>query len=424
MIARSRLVVQSNEKTVVAAPPANGGLPLGLLDAYVPVDADGVICEPGLIFSERIKIIGGVGKTLRWEYTSLARLDESPAQILVFAISVSESVFDTILSETEGVLRDCEFETVTDQEDESLNGLCTSLVVDKGCNYATIMLTLRKRCHFKPIVDDESRTLLTFDVGLERFDRSKWNFFCQSDEAACPRQSWHKWNFSWLDEHWRAVPSTWSRLAANLDDVATKDAPLPLSIRLAEHRINQCAREVDARSNPRVANRAVSCRHGRSDPPMILEARRRALERSMPEGIHIVTGALTKAQSRELLMATMLLEFVESLPADVVEACGKIHRHYLQWGYVGRLFGPYAQQAEHVGHGLKRRMFHKLAQYNVENLPSSTLSRLYVSTGELVTKGRIEKKKKKKRVDTRSDASYRNKLLRGTDARFTRFGKT
>ena len=69
-------------------------------------------------------------------------------------------------------------------------------------------------------------------------------------------------------------------------------------------------------------------------------------------------------------------------------------------------------------------MFHKLAQYNVENLPSSTLSRLYVSTGELVTKGRIEKKKKKKRVDTRSDASYRNKLLRGTDARFTRFGKT
>lgn len=168
---------------------------------------------------------------------------------------------------------------------------------------------------------------------------------------------------------------------------------------------------------------STSARHGSSDPPVVLRARIRRYEEMAAGMGRPVTASLTDEQTRELLFATVCFHFTQSAPA-LYEACRQTAHEFLMHGCVGRIVGPYRQRAEYVGFGSARRRFHALRQYAVENLPASTLSRLYQPTGEL----RTTLRRKRKQIGCRRpnrDAAYRNKLLRPPVAAFlTRLGKT
>jgi len=384
---------------------------------------------PTTLFREHTKVIGGVGKTHRWSFTGPERLAERPVRVLVAGLASA----DATRALDEAIARDPHraMTRVEDFGDAGDGTVGTVVVVNPAHRYLTSVGHLTRHVDCELLLEDETEEL-TFDIGIERFDRSKWNFWNQEDESACPKQSWHKWNFTWLPEHWRVLPFTWSRLAANLDDLALDDAPMPLRDRLVTYRLEHAARAM-ATHDPqsRTVHDSDPSRAGAaSDPLLVQHARARALRAHAPR-VHAVTSALTPDQSRELLYATYVTVFLGAgAEPELLATAARVHMHYIRYGYAGRIFGPYKQNAQHVGHGKRCRAFRALPQYDPKNLPVDVLSRLFRPSGALEGKGarqsRARSAPRKAPRCMANDLLYRTKLREEaeTEGFLTLRGKT
>ena len=403
----------------------NNGQPFGLLTPWIQTGE----CVPnGAFFKEKNKTIGGVGKTTRWEYSAGPRLDSDPLRVLIFNISVAPDAFDSLLESigSNHVYREAEYELVSDDEDLSFNGLATSIVITQANAYARIAVQLLRGAHFKPIIDEDGPRNLQFEIGVERFDRAKWNFHNQKQNSACPKQSFHKWGFAWMPDEWSVLPFTWYRLAQNMDDTSIDNLPMPLRMHTTKLRMDQIDEELKRRFkwSHRASDPRTSARHGRSDPIVVLSARRQMLKAKLKTMDETITSTLRPEQAKELLFATYTLEFTSPSP-QLRLACAEVLRRYILYGHAGRIFGPYSQSAKFVGMGKKRRMFVFLRQYRPENLPMSTVSRIYdPETGSLTVRDKTMRKKKRHAYRERTDKHYCNNLRRDADDRLTFFGNT
>ena len=235
---------------------------------------------------ETIKPIGGIGLTVRWTYKSIKHDDHDEVGLLCMNIEDSEKFEDAVISLTTCciVKRDGEYE----QDDEY--GNCTSLIIFDAQHILAVALFIEKYTKFKYEIDDDGTRQREFEIGIERFDRSNWNFWNQTEETAAPKQSWHKWDFSWIDSSWKTLPFTWKRLVKNINE-DYKTLPEPLCYHKCQHD-------------------AAILKENMGDD-ILLNARYRSMKRFLPIKPH-VTPSLTIDQSRELLFATLCRRFIQS----------------------------------------------------------------------------------------------------------------
>lgn len=374
---------------------------------------------------ETSRTIGGVGRTLRWRYAATEHTDDQPVTVLLTNLA-SATVDEELAALPAGIARrtgDYE-EAEADEEAEGTTltasgdawGLCTAIVVEDARNIMQVLAHLqRTQPMCRHVIDDATREHW-FELGIERFDRSRWNFFNQTDDTAAPKQSWHKWTLSWIPTHWRVLPFTWRRLVANLDAETPDAAPCPLSDHMIEYRLErtdaEVVRRVAAGASERASERATarSLRSPFVDPLAVLRARARRWRRLRP-AVRRVTAALTDAQARELLHALLVVRFLDRADPDHAAAVQTLE-FYVRHGYTARMLGPYRQDARHVGYGHRPRTFRHLSQYNIEMLDVDVLSAIYQPDGSL--KGRRSAVRARPAVAPRqmhNDAHYRTRLL-------------
>ena len=321
---------------LVVLPPFRDGAPI-----VCPVD----LCDlvPKNIFTEREATIGGIGKTLRWSFQTGAFKDKEEIEIC-FSNIEDTHVFLALM------------ETL-DRTVVSFQGLCmvdrvthASLLVFRPwlcINIASYVCSFTK-CDYE--ISDQTRAC-TFDIGLERMDREDFTFWNQIKTTAAPKQGWYKWEFSWLDKSWTQLPFTWQRLARNMDRRSLVDCPVPLRYHVAALR----AADVRARS---VINS--------EDADVVIESPLQAgeeISRKYFRNAHlpstrVVTGALSSAQTRQLLGAQYVMRYWSHDEAAITSAT-QVLRAYVEHGYTSKLYGPYEQCALFVGHGKSARPFKK-----------------------------------------------------------------
>lgn len=343
---------------------------------------------PSSVFSVTHKTIGGIGRTLRWRFRSTEHADTAAVDVLLSHIACTRERLDALLEDLtpDVVVRVGEYEECGEDEEDEALGLCAVLRVLNARNMTLVLVHLASVTTFEYVVEDETREHV-FDVGIERFDRSHWNFFKQDSSLAAPKQSWHKWSMSWIPDTWSVLPFTWSRLAHNLDHLAIRDAPLPLRHHLVRHRAERAEAELAARGRADArrcddSRPNASARTQRADPTLVLRARARSLRASLP-ATRCVTAALTEAQQRELLRALVTVRYPTPSGEEERARAERVLHSYMMNGYTARVFGPYKQDARHVGHGVTLRRFRRLTQYDPSNLPTEVLNETYQPDGTL-----------------------------------------
>ena len=404
--------------------PINDGAPFGFMAMCSPLATS--------FLKPKHRVIGGVGRTLRWVVTATDHSDSEPVILLLSNVTGNEH--DLIVA-TYGLpdwLQVCISDVEVDEEDDEY-GTCATLYISDARCLLQVVAHLHQSVSFSYIVEDTSRERL-FEFGVERFDRSRWNFYNQTEVTAAPKQSWHKWTFDWMPSDWKVLPFTWARLCANLDALDPMSAPSPLCHHLVTFRI-ACAESALETGSPDMIPPAPTpaCSvKSTSDPREVLEARRRMWKRTLPTQRH-VTSSLTDAQAEELLLAMYVIRYVGQ-PESRLEAAYGTMRDYIMHGYTARIFGPYRQEARHVGHGRTNRKFKTLSQYQPQNLSIRVLNGMYQLDGSLKGRGmrtqtagrggrgrgrgRIPVAKRAPRSMT-NDARYHGRLLSRPESVFT-----
>ncbi len=334
---------------------------------------------------ETIKPIGGIGITVRWTYKGIKYDDHDEVGMLCMNIEDPAEFEDAVTSLTKHfvIKRDGEYE----EDDEY--GNCTSLIIFDAQHIIAVALYIEKYTKFKYEIDDNGARQREFEIGIERFDRSNWNFWNQTEETAAPKQSWHKWDFSWIDPSWNVLPFTWRRLVKNID-ISYKSLPKPLCY-------HKCQYEA-ALLKENMGN------------DIVMNARYRAMKRFIPFKPH-VTPSLTTDQSRELLFATLCRRFLQS--GERLKWSKSIFDKYILYGYTSRLFGPYEQGAKFVGYGENPRKFKKLPQYEPESLSIDVLNKIYKTDGSFGGKKIRVSRKRTLHSDPRemnNDINYAKRL--------------
>ena len=318
------------------------------------------IAVPSIV-KETKKPIGGIGMTLRWSFRAAAHDDTAPVDVIFSHIESP----DAFSKACEDIPPDVARKSSDIERDDSL-GCCASVHVSDATLLMCVVIHLHRSTSFEYELDDETGTReCTFDIGVERFDRASWNFWNQTDDTAAPKQSWHKWDFSWGEfEH---LPFTWRRLAKNYTEEPSK-LPIPLRYHAAGDRFASASDSRDRVSTGDAPHEALV---------RLYDLRARIYAKMIPAR-PVVTRSLTTPQSRELLRATLEWRFSRDEAANRFR---EVFRRYIVMGYTSRLFGPYRQEGNHVGHGRKPRKFRNLDQYKPYALPVRILNQIYQADG-------------------------------------------
>ena len=330
-------------------------------------------------------IIGGVGKTLRWSFSTGAyKADRSGVGDVrgVDGVEKRAALFE-LISTVDGATMAPDGESV--HVEHAWRCVDVAVLVSHSLG---LRATVRPLPHVRDMC-----------VGVDRMDGAEFKFWNQTDATACPKQSAYKWVLAWMPEHWRVLPFTWTRLAQNLDE-PLEDLELPLRHHVARARVDELGAAIaDADDDDELAT--------------YLRAKRDRAERALPDRPY-VTCALTDEQTRQLLATHFVLRF---LPHDeaLVAAASELSVRYVRHGFSASLCGPYRQSAEFVGHGNGCREFRHLAQYEVANLPLPVLNRVYQPDGSVKGRGRRRSRSKAaglQKREMRNDARYATDVRR------------
>ena len=329
-------------------------------------------------------IIGGVGKTLRWNFATGAYKAERPGVVDVHGVATAEarSALRELVANVDGAL----LQMGSDPD--------VSIVVDHAWRCVDVVVLLSHALGLRAIVRP-SPQVRDMCIGVDRMDGAEFKFWNQTDATACPKQSAYKWVLAWMPADWRVLPFTWTRLARNVDQ-PLEDLELPLRHHVARERVYSLTAAIAEASDDDDAELAT-----------YLRAKRARAERTLPDRTY-VTCALTEPQTRQLLATHYVLRFLPH-DAELVAAASELSVRYVRHGYSASLCGPYRQSAEFVGHGNGCREFRRLEQYEVANLPLPVLNRVYQPDGSVKGRGRRR---------SRSKAAGMRKRVMANDARY------
>ena len=380
---------------------------------------------PFFFSGERETVIGGIGRTLRWSFTSTKTTDQGELSVVLIGIadrdafacgvqrlrSTGSDVRTTCAMEyLEGTgtwphlhARSCDLDVIPD-------GWSTTLSLRPGRIYASVVATLLEWTSFHACIEDGTRAFHV-DYGIERLGRSKWNFLNQDGAVAKPKQSASKWIETWTPSDWTTMTYTWQQLADRVRAFPLHELPLDLKRMCHIQTAATCERELSFRE--RRGRVSVEAYKDASDHGRVLEARlemhRRELAKTASEADDGRRRTLTSEQVRELMFAvhrTTVLrpgrENEEEEEEEEEDEDRAVCMAYLLNGFVVRIVGPYEQNAANVGHGCKRRNFKSLTQYQRTNLPSTVLARICTMDGTTKDSVRTKRTNVKKRNHVRT----------------------
>ena len=292
---------------------------------------------------EKVSTIGGVGKTVRIMGVMKGNTDYKNVKgnsfENIFVTNINDR--DEFLNKLNSLPRNCvNIEEMEEGEDEY--GLVAKLLCELD-NLHVICANIA-RLGAKIFVYDKRINSFEF-LGIERLDRREEQ----------PKRAPKNWNYSFLPDHWDGVPTLWYNLVYNLFDVDIDSLPKPLQQYVASFLINEDNFE---KYKPYLQNYIW------------------------------VSASLEYEQSKQLLTANYILNVEQSDDPLQTSLSQKILWRYLVMrGYSSRWLGKYDQNAKFLGNGLMIRKFKGLVQYDVENLSTEVLEKVYKKDGTLQGKG-------------------------------------
>ena len=292
---------------------------------------------------EKHAIIGGVGKTLR----RVGLLKGNPDYRNIYGSSFANIFVTNILNKDEfsekldSLPEYCvTVEELEDGEDEY--GLVAKLLCE--IEQLHVICANIARLGAKIFISDKKINSFEF-LGIERLDRR--------DEQ--PKRAPQNWNYSFLPESWHGVPTLWHNLAGNMCGVDIELIPQPLKQYVAAYLINE-------------KNFTEYIKY--------------------LENYKWVSASLEYEQSKQLINANYILNVEQHCDLVQVELSQMIlWRYLIMRGYSSRWLGKYDQNAKFLGNGHVIRKFKDLVQYNIENLSTDILERVYKKDGSLQGKG-------------------------------------
>jgi hypothetical protein len=390
-----------------------------------------VAVRPRFVHLERETVIGGIGRTLRWQFQAPKTTDRAPLVVLVVGVSewadfeaagedlhrldVSWSAVcePQRMSVPEGERRPpwATFHGTTSDLGAIPDGWSVLVELSRASDYTRFACVLSERTACQTYISDAER-VFTMEYGVERMGRSKWNFLNQDGTVAKPKQSIHKWLSHWAPEDWEGtMPFTWEQLV-----VRTRDrSPLPSVLADVTHELHaqEAERELSLRAERGLL--AFGASDARCDPAPMLVARaamhrRQQREASQNESSSQRGGGKRRTlpfdNVRELFAALhTTLSVGPSSDRDAFRRAQAVCMAYLLNGFLVRLVGPYEQNANNVGFGRKQRNFKRLKQYHRDNLPTRVLARICRMDGS--TGGGLITRRKKKAHATKKEQRQR-----------------
>lgn len=353
---------------------------------------------------ERETLIGGVGKTLRWTLRNGPFKERAPTIIyLIRVVDVAATLEAVKQLDPSVAVMQGGVENLSDEVDDDglALGNCMRLRVSDHWLVHTVFASLREVAPMELRFENDAIDNV-IEVGVERMDRTDFTFWNQSTHTAAPKQSWYKWLFSFLPDDWSELPFTWARLACNVSGPLER-LPLPLRGHVAARKLQEGGAQLEAMLAQPGQTTDAEVR--------VLRARIERWKRHIPAQ-HQVTAALSHLQSRQLIAAHYICRFhaEDRGGAALLREAKEVLRLYVLHGYNGRLFGPYKQNAEFVGHGRLCRSFRKLPQYHVSNLRTSVLNVIYQMDGSYRGRGQRLPRNKEQRSRPRrmsNDTQYK-----------------
>lgn len=331
-------------------------------------------------------IIGGVGKTLRWNFATGAYKAERTGVVDVLGVKDDEAraALLRLVATVDGAH--------VQRDDGGGSPGAVAVHVDHAWRCVDVAVLVAHALGLRAVVRPLPH-VKDMCVGVDRMDGAEFKFWNQTDATACPKQSAYKWVLAWMPGDWRVLPFTWTRLARNIDE-PLENLELPLRHHVARARVDALEAEIaDADDDAELRT--------------YLRAKRARTERALPDRDY-VTCALTEEQTRQLLATHFVLRFLTHERA-LVAAASELSVAYVRHGYSASLCGPYRQSAEFVGHGSGCRQFRHMAQYEVANLPLPVLNRVYQPDGSVRGRGRRRSRSKAAGMQKREmshDARY------------------
>lgn len=316
---------------------------------------------PPTAYAEEKASIGGIGKTLRW--TTVLPGRKNGSRLFVSGID-DHTEFEKLVVHNLHPFAMSNFEYDSHEE----VGTYTFVDVLDAKKVGFVAAVLHRKGYGAVLDSDEPLPRL----GIERLDRSDHVYWDAKQHEAAPARDLHHWNFGWKD--WRVLPFSWHKLAQNFTEDEATSLPLPLR----NHVLEQCAHR-------RVIEASILGTEG-------IEASN-GYEKKLKElrtNARVVTSRLSEEQTRQLLTATYHSFF--PLDPELERRSHALLFHYCINGYLGRAIGGYRQRGLYLGHGTRIRAFKNKPQYEIPNLPQSTLNRINYGDFEGTSRGSRSKR--------------------------------
>ena len=328
---------------------------------------------PNLGYTEENAIIGGVGKTLRWNVITNMKLMEETKLFVLFIEDTKK--FSKFIDDEIKPFAFISSDFITTEEYKNT----VLITVPDGTKLAIVAAKLHDT-GFGAIVDDENYTM--GKLGIERLDRSDHMWWNQDNRKAGPLRDIERWNYSWCK--WKKLPFTWHMLASNFPISLEKVGKIPLPLR------NYVVQQIRKRSE--IELEILKNENYETGEPPVKQMLLKRLEveiiasKQLETRKHCVTSRLCEEQTRQLLSATYYSMFApfDSLKLEISRL---IHIRYALNGYCGRQVGGYRQNANYLGHGALLRNFKGKDQYKIENLSNVIINKVLQPDGRYLGSG-------------------------------------
>lgn len=309
---------------------------------------------PSVAYEEQHAIIGGIGKTIRWNVT-LSRKDQTISYLKVTNLENIEQLRHFVHNKLEpfGFLNEVSPFADGHRIDipDPLKTTCVASGLHCG-GYQAILCS------------ENGDALPRGKLSVERYDRSEHMWWNQTQMTAGPLRDVHRWHYPHIPEEWKHIPFTWEALCQNIT-IQDLDQSIILPLPLRDHYLSSIIHELN--SQPDLTDdqtKRLTQAHGlRSSTPC-------------------VTCRLSEMQNRGLLRA-FYWSHVAPFDAKILHISHLVQFRYMLFGHTAREMGKYQQEAKHLGHGAHIRRFKNKTQYSVNNMNSSTLNRIYQTDGSL-----------------------------------------
>lgn len=325
-------------------------------------------------YSEFVCTIGGVGKHIRWK-TVFPQVGRKTSPDLLVSGIHDRAAFETVAETLKPFAFIHVYHEVSEEE-------CAAHISITDSKYVGNVAAAFHAQGYGAIPVDEKFEETCGKMGIERKDRSDHMWWNQTSECAGPLRDIHRWDYSFVPDHWTKIPFTWMSMADNIRVNVSKltDIPLPLRYYVVESTLRRLQTEQDLLRDEYEIVHPDEMEEIKNVMHSVDEEKKEWLECTNPK--HYVTCRLTRAQNIQLLAATYW-RTIAPFDCDTLHLSKLLAFRYCMFGYEGREVGAYRQKANYLGHGANIRKFKHHQQYKPENIPIEVLNKVYQKNGKL-----------------------------------------